>query len=126
MPGSAKAATPPYKAFIEEHRPQLRFHYRAIAHLLDRILAEEAFWDAFFEHSRIRPVLVLYENFAADPGVSTLSVLERLEISPPHDFSFEPRMRPQSDELNDDWTRRYSEIKLGTEFDLVPVVPQPA
>jgi trehalose 2-sulfotransferase len=118
--------TPPYKSFIEEHRPQLRFHYRAIAHLLDQILAQEAFWDAFFEHSRIRPVLVLYENFAADPQVSTVSVLERLELLPPEQFRFDPPMKPQSDELNDDWTRRYSEIKLGTEFDLVPVAPQPA
>jgi trehalose 2-sulfotransferase len=123
---AAEGATPPYKSFIEEHRPQLRFHYRAIAHLLDQILAEEAFWDAFFEHSRIRPVLVLYENFAADPEVSTLSVLERLELDPPAGFSFEPGMKPQSDEFNDDWTRRYSEIKLGTEFDLVPASPQPA
>ncbi len=124
--GDDGGGTPPYKSFIQEHRPQLRFHYRAIAHLLDQILAQEAFWDAFFEHSRIRPVLVLYENFAADPQVSTVSVLERLELSPPERFRFDPPMKPQSDELNDDWTRRYSEIKLGTEFDLVPVAPQPA
>jgi LPS sulfotransferase NodH len=124
--GDDGGGTPPYKSFIQEHRPQLRFHYRAIAHLLDQILAQEAFWDAFFEHSRIRPVLVLYENFAADPQVSTVSVLERLELSPPEQFRFDPPMKPQSDELNDDWTRRYSEIKLGTEFDLVPVAPQPA
>ena len=55
-----------------------------------------------------------------------MSVLERLELSPPPNVRFEPRMKPQSDELNDDWTRRYSEIKLGTEFDLVPATPQPA
>ena len=71
-------------------------------------------------------MLVLYENFAADPQVSAARVLERLEVSPPDGFSFEPRMRPQSDELNDDWTRRYSEIRLATEFDLVPATPQPA
>ena len=118
--------TPPYKTFIEEHRPQLRFHYRAIEHLLGRILVEEAFWDAFFEHCETRPVLVLYENFAANPDVSTLSVLKRLELSPPHEFHFEPRMKRQSDRLNDDWAQRYSEIKLGTEFDLRPVVPDPA
>src|SRR5215203_168962 len=41
---------PPYRSFLEDHRPQLRFHYRAIAHLLDQILVEEAAWDAFFEH----------------------------------------------------------------------------
>ena len=35
-------------------------------------------------------------------------------------------MKPQSDELNDDWTRRYSELRLGTEFDLVPPCREPA
>ena len=42
---------PPYKSFLEEHRPRLRFHYGAIEHLLSQILAEEARWDAFFEHA---------------------------------------------------------------------------
>ena len=123
---SAKAASledgdsPPYRSFIEEHRPQLRFHYRAIEHLLEQILIEEARWDAFFEHSGIKPVLVLYENFAADYETSTLRLLERLGLSPPDDFEFEPRMKRQSDNVNDDWVRRYSELRLGTEFDLVP------
>ena len=114
-----------YKSFIEEHRPQLRFHYKAIAHLLDQILIEEASWDAFFEHSGIRPVLILYENFEADYETSTLRLLERLDLSPPEGFAFEPRMKRQSDGLNDDWTKRYSELRLGTEFDLVPAVPDP-
>jgi LPS sulfotransferase NodH len=128
----AKAASleedgsPPYKSFIEEHRPQLRFHYKAIGHLLDQILVEEASWDAFFEHSGIKPVLILYENFEADYETSTLRLLERLDLSPPADFAFEPRMKRQSDGLNDDWTRRYSELRLGTEFDLVPAVPDPS
>ncbi len=34
--------SPPYRSFIEEHRPQLRFHYRAIDHLLEQLLIEEA------------------------------------------------------------------------------------
>jgi LPS sulfotransferase NodH len=124
---SAKAASvegdgsPPYRSFIEEHRPQLRFHYRAIAHLLEQILVEEACWDAFFEHSGIKPVLVLYENFAADYETSTLRLLDRLDLSPPGDFVFEPRMKRQSDRINDDWVARYSELRLGTDFDLVPV-----
>lgn len=129
---SAKAAAsvegddpPPYRAFIEEHRPQLRFHYRAIEHLLGQILAEEARWDAFFEHAGIRPILVLYENFEADYETSTLHLLDRLGLSPPEGFAFEPRMVRQSDRINDDWARRYSELRLGTEFDLVPT-PQPA
>jgi trehalose 2-sulfotransferase len=124
---SAKAASveedgsPPYRSFIEEHRPQLRFHYRAIGHLLQKILTEEAFWDAFFEHTHIRPILVLYENFEADYETSTLNLLDRLAVSPPDGFAFEPRMKRQSDAINDDWAKRFSELRLGTEFDLVPV-----
>jgi LPS sulfotransferase NodH len=114
---------PPYRSFLEDHRPQLRFHYRAIAHLLDQILIEEASWDAFFEHCGVRPLLVLYENFAADPRTSTLNILERLGLEAPDGVDVEPRMRRQSDGINDDWVRRFSELRLGTEFDLVPAVP---
>ncbi len=112
--------TPPFRSFIEEHRPQLRFHYRAIDHLLETLLVEEASWDAFFEHSGIKPILVLYENFAADYEASTLNLLERLGLSCPEGFEFEPRMKKQSDKINDDWTKRYSELRLGRDFDLVP------
>jgi trehalose 2-sulfotransferase len=128
---SAKAASvedddaPPYRTFIEEHRPQLRFHYRAIAHLLEQLLVEEASWDAFFEHCEIKPLLVLYENFAADYETSTLNLLDRLELSPPDGFEFEPRMKRQSDKLNDDWVHRYSDLRLGTDFDLVPAPTGP-
>jgi trehalose 2-sulfotransferase len=113
--------SPPYRSFIEEHRPQLRFHYRAIDHLLAQLLIEEASWDAFFEHAGIRPILVLYENFAADYEASTLNLHSRLGLAPPEDFDFEPQMKRQSDGVNDDWTKRYSELRLGTEFDLTPV-----
>ena len=109
-----------YRAFLEEHKPQLRFHYRAISHLLDQTLAAEASWDAFFEHTRIKPILVLYENFSADYAASTLNILDRLGLEPPADFDPEPQMRRQSDGINDDWARRFSELRLGTEFDLVP------
>lgn len=124
---SAKAASveddgsPPYRSFAEAHRPQLRFHYRAIDHLLDQLLIEEASWDAFFEHSGIEPILVLYENFAADYETSTLNLLERLDLACPEGFEFEPRMKKQSDRVNDDWTKRYSQLRLGRDFDLFPV-----
>jgi hypothetical protein len=31
-------------------------------------------------------------------------------------------MKRQSDGINDDWARRFSELRLGTRFDLVPTV----
>ena len=118
--GVSDAGAAPYKSFLEDHRPQLRFHYGAIEHLLNQILAEEAHWDAFFEHARIKPVLILYENFAADYSAATRNVLDRLGLELPEGSEIEPRMRKQSDGINDDWTRRYADLKLGTEFDLVP------
>jgi len=121
---SATADDPPYRAFLEEHKPNLRFHYKAISHLLEQIIAAEASWDAFFEHARIKPVLVLYENFAADYEASTLNILDRLGLEAPADFSPEPGMKRQSDGINDDWAKRFSELRLGTEFDLVPAVPE--
>lgn len=124
--GVGDADGPPYKSFLAEHRPQLRFHFRAIEHLLNQILVEEAHWDAFFEHSRIKPVLVLYENFAAEPEVATRNTLERLGIDVPDDLEVTPRMRKQSDGINDDWARRYADLKLGTEFDLVPAIAEKA
>lgn len=115
--------TPAYRSFVNEHRPPLRFHYGAIAHLLKRTIAHEAAWDAFFEHVRIRPELVLYENFASDYADSTFNLLDRLGIDPPEKFEIKPRMKSQTDGINDDWARRYSELRLGTEFDLIPAVP---
>ena len=29
-------------------------------------------------------------------------------------------MKSQSDGINDDWARRYADLKLGTQLDLVP------
>ena len=115
--------TPSYQGFVNDLKPQMRFHYGAIRHLLNQLIQQEAAWDAFFEHTRIKPTLVLYENFAADIEPSTRSLLEKLDIDPPDDLNIKTRMKSQSDGINDDWARRYSEIRLGTEFDLVPAVP---
>jgi trehalose 2-sulfotransferase len=123
--GNGAGVEQPYRAYLESRGPQLRFHYRAIGHLLDVILAEEASWDAFFEHSRIKPELVLYENFYADYEVATRNIVERLGLELPPDWKAKPRMKRQSTGLNDDWARRYSELRLGTRFDLVPTVPEP-
>ncbi len=123
--GPEDTDTPPYKTFMDEHRAPLRFHFGAINHLLGRVLHDEARWDAFFEHVRIRPVLVLYENFASDYVASTESVLDQLGIEPPEGgIKLETRMKKQSDGINDDWARRYAELRLGTELDLVPAVPE--
>ena len=88
----ADGGDPPYRSYLDHAGPQVRFHYRAISHLLDGLLAEEASWDAFFEHTRIKPELVLYENFAADYETSTRHLIDRLGLELPPDWEAEPRM----------------------------------
>lgn len=46
---------------------------------------------------------------------------DQFAISPPDGFAFEPRMKRQSDRVNDEWTKRYCDLRLGTDFDVVPV-----
>ena len=76
------ADSPPYQDFLQQHRPQLRFHYGAIAHLLDQILTEEASWDAFFEHTRIKPVWSSTRTSPPTRG-EHVNLLERLDIETP-------------------------------------------
>jgi LPS sulfotransferase NodH len=104
--------------------PQPRFNYRAIAHLLQQIQVEEASWDAYFEHCGVRPMLLLYENFAAHPHKSTLSIHERLGLEAPGDVTVDAGMKRQSDDINDDWVRRFSEQRLDEALDARRVVPK--
>ncbi len=122
--GAASGGTPSYETFERERGAPLRFHYKAIHHLLALLQAEESYWDAFFAYLNIRPEIVLYENFYRDPEVSTRRLLEQLDIDLPGELELETKMRRQSDGVNEDWARRYGEIRLGAEFDLVPAVPQ--
>ncbi len=108
-----------------ERRPQLRFHYKAIDHLLNQILDEEAFWDAFFERCDIDPIVVNYERFLDNTSPTILGILDRLDVEAPADWSFEPKMSRQSDEINDDWVARFGELKVGQQPWAAPAVEAP-
>jgi trehalose 2-sulfotransferase len=98
--------------------PRLKFHFRAIEHLLDQILAHEACWDAFFEHCEIKPNVIFYEDFVESYEQTAIGVLRYIGVEPPDGIGFERRMQPQTDELNRLWARRFSELKLNTDPDL--------
>jgi trehalose 2-sulfotransferase len=98
--------------------PRLKFHFRAIEHLLDQILAHEACWDAFFEHCGAQPHVVFYEDFVDSYAETALGVLRHVGVKEPESVGFERRMQPQTDELNRRWARRFSELKLNTDPDL--------
>jgi LPS sulfotransferase NodH len=109
----------------EAERPQLRFHYRAIEHLLGNILLEEALWDSFFELSEIKPLVINYERFTRNAEFATEGILEHIGAERPDDWSFEPEMRPQSDKINDDWVKRFAELRIGRQPWAAPAVAAP-
>lgn len=98
--------------------PRLKFHFRAIEHLLDQVLAHEACWDAFFEHCGVQPRVVVYEDFVDSYEETTMDVLRYIGVEPPESLGFERRMQPQTDDLNRRWAQRFSELKLNTDPDL--------
>jgi trehalose 2-sulfotransferase len=98
--------------------PRLKFHFHAVEHLLDQILAHEACWDAFFEHCEIRPHVVVYEDFIDSYRETALGVLRHIGVEAPASIDFELRMQPQTDDINRRWARRFSELKLNTDPDL--------
>ena len=107
--------------FIGLLRNVPRFRELRLAELLPADFPEVTFV-RIVRANKIRQAVSL----AADPQTSTLNLLERMGLDAPPDFRFEPRMKRQSDALNDDWARRYSELRLGTEFDLVPTMAEHA
>jgi LPS sulfotransferase NodH len=100
------------------HGPRLKFHYHAIEHLLGQILAHEACWDAFFEHCRIRPHVVVYEDFVENYEQTARETLSYAGVEVPEGTRFERRMQRQTDDTNRNWARRFSELKLNTDPDL--------
>jgi LPS sulfotransferase NodH len=100
------------------HGPRLKFHFHAIEHLLDQILANEACWDAFFEHGGIKPRVIVYEDFVDSYEETAIDVLRYIGTEAPESVSLERRMQRQTDDINRRWARRFSELKLNTDPDL--------
>jgi LPS sulfotransferase NodH len=110
----------------DEKRPQLRFHYKAIDHLLGQILFEEASWDAFFELCQVKPLVVNYERFVRNTEHTIKGILEQVGVEAPQGWSFEPEMRAQSDAINDDWVHRFGELRIGRQSWAAPPVEAPS
>jgi LPS sulfotransferase NodH len=65
-------------------------------------------WLAYFESAGVRPITVVYEELAADPRGATLALLRDLGLSLPRRRSVpEPVIRPQADEITDEWVERF-------------------
>jgi LPS sulfotransferase NodH len=78
-----------------------------------RFLTElDSTWLAYFEKRGVEPLRIEYEEFIRSYEPTVFSVLRYLGLSLPEGMSLpKPRMQKQSDEINEEWFRRYHEIK---------------
>lgn len=93
---------------------ELLFNYAAIDHLVQRTLAHEEAWAAYFTQNAIQPFSVTYEELEQGYEEIILQLLHYLNIPLPASAPFrEPQMKRQADQLSEEWYRQYHRIKQG-------------
>jgi trehalose 2-sulfotransferase len=103
---SGSAHEPVYQA------GELRFHFAAVDHLVQQIMAHEMAWLHYFEENGIQPFTVIYEEFIANYEETAREILHSLRIPIPEHLVFGKRcMKQQADTLSEEWWRAYHEIK---------------
>jgi LPS sulfotransferase NodH len=90
-----------------EAQPTAVYSRAAIAHLTARLADNDASWGAFFAEYRLRPVELVYEDFAHDVRGAVSQVLKHLGLQPISGGSDEPPMRRQSDAISEEWAEAY-------------------
>lgn len=93
---------------------KLVFHFAAIDHLVQQIVAHEASWQQYFQECSIQPFTVVYEELTAAYEATTFKVLQYLNIPIPENLELaERRMKKQADALSEEWVQRYCLLKQG-------------
>ncbi len=91
---------------------QLTFHFGAIDHLVQRIVADEAAWQQYFTDHGIQPFTVVYEELRVAYEKTARNILHFLGIPVPENLDFaECRMKRQADALSKEWVERYYQLK---------------
>jgi trehalose 2-sulfotransferase len=89
--------------------PALRYSFVAIHHLRSRLETDDAAWGAFFADEAIQPLLLEYEQIAADVAESVSRVLEKIGVDSVDGRQPHSSTTRQADELSDEWVHRYGE-----------------
>ena len=91
---------------------KLIFHFEAIDHLVQQIVAHEIAWRQYFDTYGIQPFTVVYEELTAAYEATALNILRYLHIPIPENLMFsERRMKRQADALSEEWVQRYHNLK---------------
>ncbi len=87
---------------------KLVFHFGAIDHLRQQIIAHEGAWQQYFSVCGVQPFYVAYEEFVAEYDDTARRLLQYLHIPLPEKLVFaERRMTRQADELSEAWVQEY-------------------
>jgi LPS sulfotransferase NodH len=109
-------ASPPPNAAAASRK--LIFHFKAIDHLVQQIVAHEAAWQQYFRSYGIQPFTVVYEELTVAYEEIGLNILRSLNIPITQELALvEPRMKRQADTLSEEWVQRYHRLKCEHGFD---------
>ncbi|MGH8545838.1 MAG: Stf0 family sulfotransferase [Gammaproteobacteria bacterium] len=88
------------------------FNFNRLDYLHDRIIAADNAWQQYFTEAGVTPFKVVYEEFVEGFEQTIRAILEHLSIHMPPNHTFDrPKLKRMADALNDEWARRYNEIK---------------
>lgn len=87
--------------------PEPQYSFAALRHLVGQLTADDAAWERFFAEPAEPPLVLTYEELAADLPTMVRRTLEHLGIPCPEGPLPEPPMRRQSDELSEAWVAAY-------------------
>jgi LPS sulfotransferase NodH len=86
--------------------PTAVYSRAAIAHLTALLADQDAAWGAFFAEAGLRPLVLVYEDYARDVAGAVGAVLAHLGLDPVAGGG-DPPMRRQSDGISDEWAEAY-------------------
>jgi LPS sulfotransferase NodH len=101
---------------------QLTFHFGAIDHLVQQIMAHEAAWQQYFKSNGILPFTVVSEELTGAYEATVRDILHYLDIPIPEHLAFakaKRRMKRQADTLSEEWVEQYYQMKRAHERDEV-------
>jgi trehalose 2-sulfotransferase len=84
------------------------FEPEKLVRLEERFTQNDAAWNSYFESNHIAPLIVYYEDLAADYRGTVVRVLKWLGVPNADAASVRPsRLKQQSTARNEDWLKRY-------------------
>jgi LPS sulfotransferase NodH len=84
----------------------------AVARLEETLAQNDGAWLSYFENNNVSPLIVYYEDLAADYRGTVVRILKWLEVPNADAVAVRPsRLKQQSTARNEDWLKRYMIFK---------------